>query len=131
MDNQKTFHYTYSAQQQEEIRAIRLKYTAQEEVKMDQLRKLDQSVTQKATRRALIIGVIGALILGLGMSLCMSELPQALGLSDHLAMGIGIFVGLVGMGLAGCSYPLYAHTIKTERERIAPEILRPTSEMMQ
>ena len=43
-----TFTYTYSAQQQEEIKNIRKKYLAPEEDKMEQLRKLHHSATQKA-----------------------------------------------------------------------------------
>ena len=53
MENQETeaFQYIYSAKEQEEIKAIRKKYSAQEQAedKMAQLRRLDASVTQKAT----------------------------------------------------------------------------------
>ena len=62
-NNQGTFTYTYSAQQQEEIKRIRKKYSAPEENKMDQLRRLDQRATQKAQAWAIAVGVIGALIL--------------------------------------------------------------------
>ena len=48
-NNKDTFEYIYSAEQQEEIKNIRKKYMAPEEDKMDQLRKLDASVTMKAT----------------------------------------------------------------------------------
>lgn len=66
MENKETFHYTYSAKEQEEIKAIREKYVApaQIEDKMTQLRRLDATVTQKATSVSLVFGVIGALILG-------------------------------------------------------------------
>lgn len=46
-DNKERFQYTYSAKQQEEIKRIRSKYAAPEENKMEQLRRLDRSVTQK------------------------------------------------------------------------------------
>ena len=46
--NQERFHYTYSAQQQEEIKNIRKKYMAPEEDKMEQLRRLHSIPTQKA-----------------------------------------------------------------------------------
>ena len=44
MDNgNNTFHYTYSAKQQEEVQRIRKKYLPPEEDKMEQLRRLDRS----------------------------------------------------------------------------------------
>lgn len=125
--NQETFTYTYSAQQQEEIKRIRKKYSAPEENKMDQLRRLDQRATQKAQAWAIAVGVIGALILGTGMSLAMTELSGFLG---GTAMLIGIPVGLIGIVLVALAYPVYTRTLKKERQRIAPEILRLTDELM-
>ena len=63
-----TFHFSYSAKQQEEIRKIREKYLPKEENKMEQLRRLDESTTRPGTIAAIIVGVIGALLLGVGMS---------------------------------------------------------------
>ena len=126
-NNQGTFTYTYSAQQQEEIKRIRKKYFAPEENKMDQLRRLDQRATQKAQAWAIAVGVIGALILGTGMSLAMTELSGFLG---GTAMFIGIPVGLIGIVLVALAYPVYVHTLKKERQRIAPEILRLSDELM-
>lgn len=125
--NQETFIYTYSAQQQEEIKRIRNKYSAPEENKMDQLRRLDQRATQKAQAWAIAVGVIGALILGTGMSLAMTELSGFLG---GTAMFIGIPVGLIGIVLVALAYPVYTRTLKKERQRIAPEILRLSDELM-
>ena len=125
--NQETFIYTYSAQQQEEIKRIRNKYSAPEENKMDQLRRLDQRATQKAQAWAIAVGVIGALILGTGMSLAMTELSSFLG---GTAMFIGIPVGLIGIVLVALAYPVYTRTLKKERQRIAPEILRLSDELM-
>lgn len=126
-NNQGTFTYTYSAQQQEEIKRIRKKYSAPEENKMDQLRRLDQRATQKAQAWAIAVGVIGALILGTGMSLAMTELSSFLG---GTAMFIGIPVGLIGIVLVALAYPVYVRTLKKERQRIAPEILRLSDELM-
>ncbi len=126
-NNQGTFTYTYSAQQQEEIKRIRKKYSAPEENKMDQLRRLDQRATQKAQAWAIAVGVIGALILGTGMSLAMTELSGFLG---GTAMFIGIPVGLIGIVLVALAYPVYTRTLKKERQRIAPEILRLSDELM-
>lgn len=51
MENKETFSYTYSAKQQEEIKKIREKYAPKEADKMEQLRRLDESVTRKGTVR--------------------------------------------------------------------------------
>ena len=133
MDNhqdKETFSYTYSAKQQEEINRIRKKYVAPEEDKMEQLRKLDRSVTQKATTAAFIVGVIGALILGLGMSFALTNLNEILGSYQNMGMIVGIIIGIIGIALVCCAYPIYNRTLRKERERIAPEILRLSDELM-
>ena len=132
MENKDTFNYTYSAKEQEEIKAIRNKYVAPEQMedKMTQLRRLDASVSQKATMVALIFGVIGTLILGTGMSLAMTELGKAIGLGVGMAMLIGVLIGIVGIVLVCVAYPIYNRILKKERERIAPEIIRLTDELM-
>ena len=130
--NNDGFSYTYSAKEQAEIKQIRKKYTKEdkEEDKMERLRRLDAGVTQKAQTVSLILGIVGALILGFGMSLIMSDLRAILGARTDLAMPLGILIGLVGGVLACLAYPLYHLIIKRERKKIAPEILRLTDELM-
>lgn len=98
MENKETFSYTYSAKEQEEIKKIREKYVPKEADKMEQLRRLDASVTQKGTVISLVVGIIGALILGTGMSMCMvwTEL-----------FVLGIIVGIVGIVMVSAAYPIY------------------------
>ena len=127
-DRNDTFHYTYSAGRQEEIRRIRKKYAAPEENKMEQLRRLDGQATQKAQTRAIALGVTGALLLGTGMSLAMTEMS---GLAEAAAMLLGIPIGLAGIVLVALAYPVYQRVLKKERQRIAPEILRLSDELLQ
>lgn len=128
MENEnQAFQYTYSAKEQAELERIRVKYLPPVENKMDQLRRLDRIPAQKAQSWAIALGVIGALIMGTGMSLAMTELGAALG---AMAMVIGIVVGVVGLVLVALAYPMYNHILKKERQRIAPEILRLTDELM-
>ena len=122
-----SFEYTYSAQRQQEVEEIRKAYLPKEEDKMEKLRKLHSIPTQKAQSASIAVGVIGALILGTGMSLCMTELGAALG---NLAMAMGVIIGLAGIILVALAYPIYNRTLKKEREHIAPEILRLTDELM-
>lgn len=130
MENKETFNYTYSSMEQEEIKNIRQKYVTPTEDGMARLRRLDAGVTQKATIFALIAGIIGALIMGFGMSLAMTNLYAFLGLSQGIAMAIGIIVGLIGMACEGMAYPIYNCVLKKERAKIAPEIIRLTDELM-
>ena len=128
MENKEGFSFTYSAQQQKEVEAIRKKYLPREEDKMEQLRRLHAVPTQKAQAASLAVGVVGALIMGTGMSLAMTQIGAALG---SLAMVIGILVGIVGMVLVALAYPLYNRVLKKQREKIAPEILRLTEELLE
>lgn len=127
-----TFNYTYSAKEQDEIKAIRKKYIVPEETedKMAQLRRLDASVTQKAQAISIALGVIGALILGTGMSLAMTNIGEMIGLQGVLVMILGIIIGIVGIVLVCMAYPTYNAILKKEREKIAPEIIRLTDELM-
>jgi len=126
MDNH-SFEYTYSAEQKKEVEAIRKKYLPKEEDKMEQLRKLHAIPDQKAQAVSLVVGIIGALILGTGMSLTMTDFGAALG---NYAMMLGIVIGLVGMVLVALAYPSYNRVLKKERQRIAPEVLRLTDELL-
>lgn len=71
---------------------------------------------------AIIVGIVGALIFGAGMSCCM--------MAEGIAFTLGIVVGVIGMAVISLAYPLYNRTVKRERERVAPEILRLTEELM-
>ena len=133
MENHNTdtgFKYTYSAKEQDEIKRIRQKYQSQEEDTMTRLRKLDASATSKATVVALVLGIVGALILGTGMSLIMTDLAVLLGMTGMTNVIVGIVLGVLGIVLVALAYPMYSKLLKSERERIAPEILRLTDELM-
>ena len=122
-----SFEYTYSAQQQQEVEAIRQKYLPKEEDKMEQLRRLHAIPGQKAQAAALSAGVAGTLIMGTGMSLVMTEIGDLLG---SLAIVAGITVGIVGIVLAALAYPIYNRVLKKQRQKIAPEILRLSEELL-
>ena len=119
MNNENQYNYTYSAKDRAEIKQIREKYSPKEENKM---RRLDASVTRKGTIVSLVVGIISSLILGFGMSCCIVW-------GDTL-FKVGIVVGIIGLIGIGISYPLYVCITKKERERLAPEILRLTDELL-
>ena len=117
-----SFQYTYSAKQQEEIKNIRQKYMPKEEDKMEQIRRLDESVARPGTIASIVLGVIGTLLFGLGMS-CTTVWAEKLFIPGIV---IGIF-GIIGMAAA---YPVYVSVTKKQRQKLAPEILRLSEELM-
>lgn len=127
MENNQSFEFTYCAKRQQEIEAIRQKYLPKEEDKMEQLRRLHSIPTQKAQAASIAMGVLGALILGTGMSLCMTELGAVFG---DPAMVIGILAGVLGLAMVAMAYPIYNTVLRKERQRIAPEILRLSDELL-
>lgn len=121
MDNNK-FSYTYSADTKEELARIRRKYISEEESILEKVKKLDNSVTDKATAISLVFGVISALVLGVGMCCCMVWTQLFV---------LGIFVGLLGIFGMASTPSLYKYILRTERAKIAPQILALTDEEMQ
>lgn len=130
------FKYTYSAKEQAELKRIREKYeprSSSENIKQDKIeyvRRLDASVMRTAMLVSLICGILGALVLGVGMSLIMSDFSEILGSYSENAMIIGIIVGVIGAALVCLAYPVYNAVIKHKREKLAPEIIRLTDELM-
>lgn len=116
------FQYSYSAKQQEEIKRIRSKYEAPQEDKMAYLRRLDESATRKGTIVSIALGVIGTLVLGVGMC-CVLVWQNTWFLP-------GIVIGLLGIVGLSAAYPVFMQITKKEREKIAPEILRITEELL-
>lgn len=118
---EETFEYTYSARRQEEIEAIKSKYLPPKEDKMEELRKLDASVTMKATLWAISIGVVGMLIFGGGMSCTL------IGTKSMFAPGI--ILGFVGLAVMGLAPPIYKIVEKKQKEKVAPQILKLAEEL--
>lgn len=123
MDENNKFIYTYSSQEKEEIEKIRQKYTQKAKVPshLDQIRKLDKSVTSTATVVALIIGIVGTLIFGAGFSLVLVW-------GENLITA-GIIVGILGMGIAAAAYPAFLWVYQKKKEKIAPIIIKLSNEI--
>lgn len=120
-NNNKSFEYTYSAEQQEEIERIRKKYLPKEEDKMELLRKLDRDVTKPGTIWSIVVGFVGCMLFGLGMCCVMVW-------ADSVFV-LGIIIGVIGMVLMGMAIPVYNKITAREREKIAPQILALTEEL--
>ena len=120
-DEPDRFSYTYSAKQKQEIESIRRKYLSREENKLEQLHRLDKQAERPGTIVSILLGTISTLVLGVGMVLTMVYTRYFI---------LGIVIGLAGIAGVSLAYPLYLRITRREREKIAPEILRLTDELM-
>lgn len=123
-EKKETFHYTYSASQQKEIRSIREKYISdvRETDKMERLRRLDRSVTRPGMIVSLTVGILSLLIFGTG--LCCTTVW-----ADTFFIP-GIIIGIIGIFGVSAAYPLYSYITGKQRAKLAPEILRLSEELM-
>ncbi|MBR2353670.1 MAG: hypothetical protein IKA76_04115 [Clostridia bacterium] len=119
---QNTFTYQYSAERNKEVEFIRKKYLPQEESKLDRLKKLDQKVQSAGVIEALCLGIIGALVFGVG--LCFGL--DVFGGFRWLA---GLFCAL-GIVMMIPAYPLCKRQARKVRKALTPEILRLSEEIM-
>lgn len=128
MEGKNVFEYNYSAKQQEEVDAIKKKYLPKEEKakelgKLEELRQLDRKVESAASIWSIVVGVIGTLVFGTGMSLIMAF---------ETAMYVpGIFVGILGLIGIALALPVYRYVLKKQREKAAPRVLALTEELSQ
>lgn len=107
---------TYQGNKRDQRKAedIRRQYLTHQENKMEQLQKLDNKVKSPGKIIASIIGVIGALIMGYGMSLVMVS----------GVMATGIVIGVAGMVMALAAYPIYTLVTNSRKKKYAAEIMR-------
>ena len=89
---------------------------------MERLRRLDQSVTKPGTIVSLIVGIVSALIMGTGMSCTM--------VWGGVWFIPGIIIGVIGMAGVAAAYPIYNYITKKQRDKVAPEIIRLSDELM-
>lgn len=108
-------------EQQYLVEKIRTQYTERTHTELDALRALDKKVKSPVQIFAYTFGSVGALILGAGMSLIMTDLAQTLGLGS--AMLPAVMIGLVGMLMAIFNYPLYRRMLRSRRRKYAHEII--------
>lgn len=121
-DGNDKFIYSYSAKQQMEIEKIREKYLPKKENKLDELRKIDGSVTRKGTLISISFGIMSSLVFGLGLYFTIEEKA-----SFFLP---GIIIGLIGLAGIGGSLPLNTYILKRERKKVSARVLKLSEELM-
>ena len=123
MNNKFNFKYVAPTEEErKEIDSIRRQYIQPSNIesKMDRLRRLDAHVKNTAIVYSLVLGVVGTLIFGLGLSLI---LEWSIWLWGILLM----VLGSVPIALA---YPIYRIVLRKYKDRYGEEILRLSEELL-
>ena len=111
------------------VQKIRTQYTEKEHTGLDDLRELDKKVKRPANVFSYIFGSIGAIVMGAGMSLVMTDIAEQIGLGID-PMLPGILVGIVGMFMAIINYPIYKGILGARRKKYANEIIALSDKIM-
>ena len=107
---------------------IRTQYMEKQSTELDALRALDAKVKHPANAFAYTFGSISAIVMGAGMSLVMTDIGAAIGITSALVPGIAI--GVVGLGMALLTYPLYKGILNARKKKYGDEILRLSDKIM-
>ena len=121
MEN-KPFTYNYSAVRNKEVESIRRKYLPEEESKLETLKRLDYKVQSAGMIESLCIGIIGALVFGIGVCFFLDVFAGAVWLT-------ALFM-IIGTLLMIPAYPIYRRIAHRTKEKLTPEILRLSEEIM-
>ncbi len=100
---------------------IRTQYMEKPHGELDALRALDRKAKRPANIFAYTFGSVGAIVMGAGMSLVMTDIGAVLGMTDTLIPGIA--VGIVGMVMAAVNYPIFNAILSSRRKKFAPQII--------
>lgn len=88
---------------------------------MEELKRLDSLVQNSGVMEALIVGIGGSLIFGLGMCFSMKVIGNA--------MWLGILLGLIGVAGMLLAYPVHRKFFEKAKSEHAPRILELTAEL--
>ena len=103
------------------VEKIRTQYTEKEHTSLDELKALDAKVKRPANVFAYIFGTVGAIIMGSGMSLVMTDIAQTVGIEN--SMVFGIVVGVAGLAMAIANYPIHKSILNSRRKKYADKII--------
>ena len=110
------------------VQKIRTQYTEKQHTELDALKMLDAKVKRPANTFAYTYGSLGAIVMGAGMSLVMTDIGATLGLAS--AMVPGIVTGVVGLGMALTTYPIFKKLLAARKKKYAPQILALSEKLM-
>ena len=103
------------------VEKIRSQYTETAHTELDELKALDAKVKRPARVFGYIYGSIGAVIMGAGMSLVMTDIGSMLGMTEARIPGIA--VGIVGLAMSCTTYPIYKKILSSRKKKYAGRIM--------
>ena len=109
------------------VQKIRSQYTEKQHTELDELKELDKKVKKPAVVFAYTLGSVGAIIMGAGMSLVMTDMGAAFGISSIVP---GIIIGIVGMVIAIINYPIYKNMLSKRKAAYSKQILELSEKLM-
>ncbi|MBQ7356786.1 MAG: hypothetical protein IJW66_05215 [Clostridia bacterium] len=122
MENSNSFNYQYSAKTNKEVENIRKRYLPAEETKLERLQRLDRKVREAGVIPSLCVGIVGALLFGVGMCFGLGALTGPAFLK--------FIFGITGTVVMLPAYPLFKYMSKMAKEKLSPEIIRLSDELM-
>jgi hypothetical protein len=110
------------------VQKIRTQYTEKQYTELEELKALDAKAKKPANIFAYIYGSVGAIVMGSGMSLVMTDIGAMIGLASTMVPGI--VVGIVGLGMVLSTYPIYKRILNACKKKYAPQIMALSEKIM-
>ena len=109
-------------------RRISAEYSKPAHTELDELRELDKRVKRPALIFSYIFGSLGAIIMGMGMSLIMTDIGAIIGLGSGLALGV--IIGVLGLAIVSVNYPMHKAMLESRKRKYGAKILALSSKIM-
>lgn len=109
------------------VNKIRSQYIQNDKKELKELVNLDKKVKLWPSILAYVLGTIGALIMGFGMSLTMTNIGSTLGIKN--TMLIGTILGIIGIVICVINYPINNKYLEVRKAKFSTEILRLTDKL--
>lgn len=125
MENPNEFNYTYapvSDKERREVEAIKNRYEpkAEKSDKLKRLKSLDERVKNIPTALSLVLGIVGTLIFGAGMSFVL----------EFELYILGIIISAVAIVPIALAYPVFTKCQTRLMKKYRDEIIRLSNELL-
>lgn len=130
MNAKEEFSYSYKPLDQDvrkEVLSIKEQYSGQKKAlsKVERLRKLDAKVKNPALIWSLVLGIVGILMFGVGMTIGLEM--DRLGNTRYILASIIGALSIIPMGI---SYPLYKKILEKKKQKYKDEIIKLSDEIL-
>jgi len=109
------------------VQKIRSQYTEKQYSELDELKALDKKAKKPAAVFTYCFGSIGAIIMGAGMSLVMTDMGSVIGVGNMVP---GIVIGILGVAITIVNYHIYKKMLVKRRAQYAQQILELSDRLM-